>query len=201
MHIKSTSQAINKFCTGLLLLLANVRKWLYRRTFDGIKSHYVSRSTHNCVWHEKMAIGSSADLWVHLMKTCPSYVSNEVYLGRYAIIFMIILFSFNTYCNFRFLQWWFSLNSHYILIKVQDGVQGMTRTWFWTRRFMYYDNNTYCISNICSFLTKNKQEIFSNVPLIVTKTISQIYFFCRVIYDVLWTGFDLKIIWKQSNYR
>ncbi len=37
MHIKPTSQAINKFCAGLHLLLANVRKWLYRETFDGIK--------------------------------------------------------------------------------------------------------------------------------------------------------------------
>ncbi len=35
--------------------------------------------------------------------------------------------------------------------------------------FMYYDNNTYCNSSICSFLTKNKQEIFQNVLLIVTK--------------------------------
>ncbi len=116
-----------------------------------------------------MAIGSSADLWVHLMKTCPIYVSNEACLGRYAIIFMIILFSFNTHCNSRFPQWWFSLNYHYILMKVQDGVQGMARTWFWTRLFMYYDNNTYCNSSICSFLTKNKQEIFQNVLLIVTK--------------------------------
>ncbi len=135
MHIKPTSQAINKLCAGLLLLLANVRKWLYRGTFDGIKSHCVSRSSHNCVWHEKMAIGSSADLWVHLMKTCTIYVSNEACLGRYAIIFMIVLFSFNTHCNSRFPQWWFSLNYHYILMKVQDGVQGMARTWFWTRLF------------------------------------------------------------------